>query len=199
MTAIENNLLAGTRLRIEQAKDQRVDRYAPETLARAESLLAEAEASLRRDRYDTDYPRTLAREANYEARHASYLATRIRALQDRDITAEKLLLEPEGPMIAIAGELDIVAEFDQGFEPPGQAVLSAVDALTDDRETLRQRDEQIAVLQDELASLEAWATSRSNVSCRSRSSSASSRSMRSSHARRRRCYGAATTSSCAWG
>jgi len=155
MTAIENNLLAGTRLRIEQAKDQRVDRYAPRTLARAESLLAEAEASLRRDRYDTDYPRTLAREANYEARHASYLATRIRALQERDITAEELLLEPEGPMIAIAGELDIVAEFDEGFEPPGQAVLNAVDNLTDDRETLRQRDEQIAVLQDELASLEA--------------------------------------------
>lgn len=155
MTAIENNYLSGARMRIAQAEDLRVDRYAPETLARAKHLLAEAEASLRRDRYDTDYPRTLAREANYEARHATYLAERIEAMQDRDVSAEALLLAAEAPLASIAGELDLVAEFDTGFEAPGAAIVSAVQALRADSETLRQREEQIAFLEDEMASLEA--------------------------------------------
>jgi len=155
MTAIENNYLSGTRLRIELAEDQRVERYAPITLNRARMLLDEAESGLRQDRYDTDYPRTLAREANYEARHAIYLARRIRAMLDREISAEELLLEAERPLAAIAGELDIVAEFDTGFAAPGDAVQTAIQDLRGESETLRQRDELIAFLQNELASLEA--------------------------------------------
>jgi outer membrane protein OmpA-like peptidoglycan-associated protein len=155
MTAIENNYLSGARMRIAEAEDLRVDRYAPITLQRARNLLADAEEGLRRDRYDTDYPRTLAREANYEARHAIYLAERIRAMQDRDISAEELLLQAEAPLGMIAGELDIVAEFDAGFEPPSAAILSTVQDLRADSETLQQRNEQLAFLEDELANLEA--------------------------------------------
>jgi outer membrane protein OmpA-like peptidoglycan-associated protein len=155
MAAIENNYLSGARLRIAQAEDLRVERYAPITLTRARNLLEEAEEGLRRDRYDTDYPRTLAREANYEARHATYLAERIRAMQERDISAESLLLQAEVPLVSLAGELDLVAEFDTGFEAPAAALMSAVQDLLADSETLRQRDEQLAFLQDELASLEA--------------------------------------------
>lgn len=155
MAAIESNYLSGARLRIAQAEDMRVDRYAPITLTRARNLLEEAEEGLRRDRYDTDYPRTLAREANYEARHATYLAERIRAMQERDTTAETLLLQAEAPLVSLAGELDLVAEFDTGFEVPSAALLSAVQDLRADRETLRQREEQLAFLQDEMANLEA--------------------------------------------
>ena len=155
LTAIENNYLSGARTRIAEAKEQRVERYAPKTLAKAESLLAQAEEGLRRDRYDTDYPRTLAREANYEARHASYLASRIRAMQDRDISAEDLLLEAEMPLTSIAGELDIVAEFDTGFETSGAAIVTAVQDLRTASETLQQREEQLAFLEDEIAGLEA--------------------------------------------
>ncbi len=155
LTAIENNYLSGARLRIELAEDNRVERYAPITLERARTLLNDAETRLRSDRYDTDYPRTLAREANYEARHAMYLAERIRAMLDRDVTAEQLLLEAERPLASVAGELDIVAEFDEGFEAPGNAILTAVQDLRGESETLAQRDELIAVLQNELASLEA--------------------------------------------
>ena len=155
LTAIENNYLSGARLRIELAEDQRVERYAPITLNRARSLLAEAESGLRADRYDTDYPRTLAREANYEASHAIYLTSRIRAMLDREITAEALLLEAERPLASVAGELDIVAEFDEGFEPPAAEILTAVQDLRGESEALTQRDELIAVLQNELASLEA--------------------------------------------
>jgi outer membrane protein OmpA-like peptidoglycan-associated protein len=152
LVAIENNYLSGARTRIAEAKQQQVERYAPKTLARAEQLLADA--GLRRDRYDTDYPRTLAREANYEARHAMYLAGRIRAMNDRDISAEDLLLEAEAPVAQIAGELDLVAEFDTGFETSGANMLSAIESLRESRETLVQREERIVFLENEMASLE---------------------------------------------
>lgn len=155
MIAIETNYLSSARMRIELADEQNVERYAPKTLARAESLLAEAEASLRRDRYDTDYPRTLAREANYEARHASYLAQRIRAMLDRDATAEDLLLEAEAPLATLASELELVAEFDEGYETSSAAMLAAINELRAAQEGLRQRDEQVVFLENELASLEA--------------------------------------------
>jgi outer membrane protein OmpA-like peptidoglycan-associated protein len=155
LTAIENNYLSGARARIAEANRQRVKRYAPQTLERAERLLAEAEEALRRDRYDTDYPRTLAREANYEAQHSMYLAERIRAADDRDISYEALLLEAEAPLLRIAGELDVVAEFDEGFDAPTAEVVAAIDTLRDDQDKLQESNDRLAFLEDELARLEA--------------------------------------------
>lgn len=155
LSAIENNYLSGARRLIEEAEDQRVDRYAPKTLARAKRLLAEAETRLRTDRYDTDLPRSLAREANYEAQHAMYLADRIRAVSDRELTQEDLLLEAEQPFARIAGQLDIVAELDSGFDGPTSTILESIGTLQADRETLLQRNERIAFLEDEVASMEA--------------------------------------------
>lgn len=155
LVAIEANYLSGARQLIAEAQRQRVDRYAPNTLAKAEGLLAEAETRLRNDRYDTDYPRSLAREANYEARHAIFLAGRIREMSERNISAEDLLLQAEVPITRIAGDLDLVAELDRGFDPPTEAILEKIRELADDRELLGQRDERIVFLEEELASLEA--------------------------------------------
>lgn len=155
LMAIDTNYLSGARTRIAEAQKQRVKRYAPKTLAKAERLLEEAESSLRRDRYDTDYPRTLAREANYEAQHSMYLANRIKSVNDKNLSEEDLLLEAETPLIQVAGELDLVAEFDEGFEKPAASIVEAIESLRADRETLAQRDERITFLENEMASLEA--------------------------------------------
>jgi len=155
LTAIENNYLSAARSLIQQAKRDRVDRAAPITLARAESLLAEAEEALRRDRYDTDYPRSLAREARYEAQHSMHIAGLVRAVDDRQLTMEELLKQVEEPFTRIAGELDQIAELDQGFASTTESVIEAIQILQADQETLRQRGEQIAFLEGEMASLEA--------------------------------------------
>jgi len=155
LVAIESNYLSGARRLIADAKRDRVDRYAPKTLARAENLLAEAETRLRTDRYDTDLPRSLAREANYEARHSMYLAERVRAMDDRDITGEELLLEAEEPVTRISGRIGLVAELDAGFEAPTAAIIEAIDAYENDRELLSQNTERVAFLEDEMSRLEA--------------------------------------------
>ena len=156
LAAIEANYLDGTRRLIATADDRRVDRYAPKTLARAKSLLAEAEMRLRSDRYDTDLPRSLAREANYEVRHAMRLADRISAIgNDRNVSAEDILLEAEQPLTRIAGELDLVAELDTGYTDATDAVVERIDDLMADRESLRERGERVMFLEDELSRLEA--------------------------------------------
>jgi outer membrane protein OmpA-like peptidoglycan-associated protein len=155
LLAIETNYLSGARRLIAEAKDERVDRYAPKTLGKAESLLAEAETRLRTDRYDTDYPRSLAREANYEARHSMHLAERIKAMSDRDVSAEDLLLEAEVSVTRIAGELDLVAELDEGFDKTTTDIVAAIGQLEDDRELLSQRNERVAFLEDEMSRMEA--------------------------------------------
>ncbi len=154
LAAIETNYLSGARDLIAQAKKQRVKRYAPKTLAKAESLLAEAETRLRTDRYDTDYPRSLAREANYEARHAMFLAERIKAMSGRGSSAEDLLLESEVPITRVAGELGLVVELDNGYDAATAAIVAAIDGLEADRQRLTQRDERVAFLEEEIGRLE---------------------------------------------
>lgn len=154
LDAIETNYLATARRLIEAAKDQRVDRYAPKTLARAQNLLAQAESELRQNRYDTDYPRSLARQARYEAELSVYLAGKVKAVSDRDATIEDLLLEAQEPIGRVAGNLDLVAEFDQGYDAPTQAIIERIGELQASDQTRRELEEQLAVLQTEMTQLE---------------------------------------------
>ena len=63
LTAIKTIYLAETGMLITTAEKQSAKRYAPETLAKAKDLLRRAEIELTENRYDTDLPRSLAREA----------------------------------------------------------------------------------------------------------------------------------------
>ena len=83
LTAIKAQYLSQTRALLAEAEQARVPRLAPRTYEKARSLLAEAERELSENRYDTDLPRSLAQQANYEARHAIYLAALIDRLRER--------------------------------------------------------------------------------------------------------------------
>jgi len=65
LVAIKAQYLTETRSLLEQADRARVGRYAPITLGRAKQLLSDAERELSENRYDTDLPRNLARQANW--------------------------------------------------------------------------------------------------------------------------------------
>lgn len=152
--AIKANYLDDTRRLIAEAKADRVDRYAPKTLALAEELLGRAETALNQNRYDTDEPRSLARQAKYEANHAIYLATTLKPIHDRDMTPEEFALANEMPVVRISGTLDIVAELDQGFEQPTRKIIEAVTTLQKDAYELSERRTQILDLEQEIQKLE---------------------------------------------
>lgn len=154
LIAIKGNYLNQTRAMIEQANKLRVKRYAPKTLERATNLLATAEKELSENRYDTDYPRSLVKEAFYEAKHSIYLAQQIQALDKGQLSAEDLILNMEKPVASIAGNLDLVAEFDAGFDAPVAAINERIEALQNDAYELGELRVRMENFQTEYAALE---------------------------------------------
>lgn len=154
LAAIETNYLDETRRLVAQAKKARVERYAPKTLAKAETLLALAQEALTKNRYDTDEPRSLARQAKYEAKHAIYLAQELKPLRDRKRSLEEFALANEVPIVSIAGSLDLVAELDEGYEGPTSEIIDRIESLQKDAYELGERKSQIVALEEELQRLE---------------------------------------------
>lgn len=154
LAAIQANYLDETRRLLIQAKSERVERDAPRTLAKAESLLAQAETALTQNRYDTDEPRSIARQAKYEVKHAMYLARTLKPVRDRDVSLEDFALSTEVPVERIASTLDMVAEFDQGYDIPTDAVSTKIVALQKDAYELSERRAQILDLETEIQQLE---------------------------------------------
>ena len=95
LTAIKNNVLGETIHLIEQAHKDDVGRYAPVTLAKAESLLTEAERELIKNRYAPERARSLGAQASQEAKRAAYIAFQIKSLRYRDLTEEDLIQRSE--------------------------------------------------------------------------------------------------------
>ena len=123
LVAIKAQYLSETRRLLADADRARVGKYAPITLGKAKRLLADAERELNENRYDTDLPRSLAIQANYEAKHALYLSQIVRQVRDRDLTAEQLVLAWEQPLRAVAGVADILPNMQEG---PDQLVAELV-------------------------------------------------------------------------
>src|SRR5690606_36927240 len=136
----------------------RVPRLAPKTLAKAQALLAQAEQELNNNRYDTDLPRSLAQQANYEARHAIYLAERIRTLRESDTNDEDIILSSEEPLLQIGAAADKPARLDAGVEPFARELVDYIEQLREDAEQaiagLGDSRMRIAELEEEIRALD---------------------------------------------
>lgn len=158
LTAIKAQYLSQTRALLAQAEQFRAARYAPRTLARAQELLDQAERELNENRYDTDLPRSLAQQANYEARHAIFLARQIGQLRDDDISEEDIILRYEEPLTRIAAAADMVAALDEGTEPVEEELVTFIEELRERAEQARvdltDSRARIAELEDEIRSLD---------------------------------------------
>jgi len=158
LTAIKAQYLSQTRALLAQAEQLRVPRYAPVTYARARDLLSQAETELNENRYDSDLPRSLAQQANYEARHAIYLASLIQQIDEDTLTAEDLILTYEGPLTQIAAATDRVAPLDQGTATITAELIEFIEKLREDAEQsgvdLTDARVRITELEDEIRSLD---------------------------------------------
>ena len=151
LTAIKDQYLSRTRAELAMAEMERADRFAPATYRAAQELLQQAEDELNNNRYDTDRPRSLAQQAIYEARHAQYLARRIRAIDEEELTIEDLVLQYEQPLIQIAAAADRTAPLDQGTESITNELILLIERL---REDAQQSDLDIADSRARIAELE---------------------------------------------
>lgn len=157
LTAIKGNSLNATRALLKQAKDLKVKKYAPVTLQKAKDLLAKAEQALNENRYDIDEPRSLVREAQYEANHGIYLADMIKKVRAGKLSVEQVILDYEKPLIKIAGSANIVANLDKGHQKPTAEIIEYIEKLEAKSSQLTQdvadMETTMASMQKELGSL----------------------------------------------
>ena len=158
LVAIKAQYLTETRRLLDDADRARVGRYAPFTLGNAKQLLAKAEKELNENRYDTDRPRNLARQANYEAKHAIYLSEVVRDVRDKDLTVEQLVLHWEDPLRQISGAADIVPAMAQGHEELTEKLVAYVENQRNEVQSLQQEYEagnlRLVDMEDELRALD---------------------------------------------
>jgi OOP family OmpA-OmpF porin len=161
LVAIKAQYLSETRRLLADADRARVGKYAPITLGKSKRLLAEAERELNENRYDTDRPRNLAIQANYEAKHALYLSEIVRQVRDKDLTAEQLVLNWEQPMRAVAGVADVLPNMQEGpdrllaelvayFEQQGNEVQALQQEKADNEVRLADMVEEMRTLDERL-------------------------------------------------
>jgi len=158
LVAIKAQYLTETRRLLADADRARVGRYAPITLDKAKQLLADAERELSENRYDTDLPRNLAQQANYEAKHAIYLSEVVRKVRDKKLTAEQLVLQWEQPMQAIAGVADAVPNMETGPDRLTAELVAFFEAQRNELQSLQQEkaenETRIADMEEELSALD---------------------------------------------
>ena len=158
LVAIKAQYLGETRQLLAQADRARVGRYAPITLGKAKQLLADAERELNENRYDTDLPRSLARQANYEAKHAIYLSEVVRKVRDRDLTVEELVLQWEEPLRDISGAADVVPDMEDGPGRLADELVAYIDAMNKQNQALGQENTEnemrLAEMAEEMAALD---------------------------------------------
>jgi outer membrane protein OmpA-like peptidoglycan-associated protein len=158
LVAIKAQYLSETRRLLADADRARVGRYAPITLGKAKQLLADAERELNENRYDTDLPRSLARQANYEAKHAIYLSEIVRKVRDRDLTAEQLVLQWEAPLRQIAGVADVQPDMETGPDALTGELVAYFENQARELQALEQEkaenEVRMADLEEELSALD---------------------------------------------
>jgi OOP family OmpA-OmpF porin len=157
LAAIKAQYLTRTRSLLSDADKRNVGTYAPVTLNKAKQLLADAERELEQNRYDSDYPRSLARQANYEAKHALYLSEVALTIRNRDLTTEMLILQWEEQMREIAGAADLVPLMSTGPEALKTALVAFIEKSRSDVQNLEQEvassQLRLSTMDDEIRSL----------------------------------------------
>lgn len=159
LVAIKSQYLSDTRRLLADADRARVGRYAEITLGKAKQLLADAERELNENRYDTDLPRNLARQANYEAKHAIYLSEIVRRVRDKELTPEQLVLDWEAAMRNVAGAADVQPDMEDGPDRLTAELVAYIEGMREANQGLQQENVEnrarLAEMEEEMSALDA--------------------------------------------
>jgi OmpA-OmpF porin, OOP family len=151
LEAIQQRILGDLRRSLQGARESRLERLVPQTLAAAQSSHDQAEAALALDRYDTERPEALTRQGIEQAAHATHLAAVVNAVGNRETTLEAVLLGMEAPVIELAHALQVTPDLSHGITATAGEVLDGIRALqralADAELTIEERNEAIASLQ----------------------------------------------------
>ncbi len=157
LEAIKVAYLEDTWELLKKAEDEDVADKAPKTLAKAKELITKAEKELQENRYDTDVPRTLAQEANYEVKHAFYINEYAKNAEDSDKTIEDMILEAEAALNKIAVVLNSKPDFSKGIDKSADKLAGLISKLQTERDslanTLEEAKQKIKLLEEQVSGM----------------------------------------------
>ena len=158
LVAIKAALLGNARKLRRDALEAKADKLTPVTFGKAESYLAEAETLLDKDRYAAERASSLASKAEYEYRHAIFLAGQIREAAKEPALIERGFLNYETNIARIGAELSVPLAFDQDVEEPTRKIIEAIRAIQQEDEKLQkslaEREQTIADLRRQIKDCE---------------------------------------------
>jgi len=147
LQAIKVSIIGSVRALIAKAQEARVDKLAPLSFSRSQSLLAEAENILNTNRYAAATAREKAEAAEYEIRHAAHLAEQIQRLKADERELEKVFLNTEKQIAEVSKELNFSPQFETGIAKPLTDLRNAIKTLLEEQRRLiaevEQRDKRI--------------------------------------------------------
>ncbi len=159
LEAIKIAYLVGTRKKIKEAEEKDIMETAPKTLTLSKQLVKDTERELNENRYDTDKPRSLAQQAQYEINHAFYLDKIIREFDDNEETLENIILNSEAEIGKIAATVDVNRSFDNGLTPVVENIIEKVNNLKNRNVKLNEKiaslEREVKILKDELSGVSA--------------------------------------------
>ena len=113
LAAVEQGILVNARNQIKKNDENDVAEFAPTTQALAKKHIADAEKLLAADRYKREEAVKNAKEAEYQALHAEYVAVMAREAKEKDDGYEFLILQSEKPLSSLNEKIGKVAHFDK--------------------------------------------------------------------------------------
>jgi len=151
LNAIKVSIIGNVKQQLEQAEKKKTHKFAPITIKKSQSLLAEAESILNSNRSAKSDAKKKAELAEYEVQHAEYLASKIKDLREDDLNWEKLMLENEDHLATILTELGFTPKFDQGIADPTK---SSVKAILNLKKQIQEQSVEISKLDQQIEKLE---------------------------------------------
>lgn len=160
LKAIKENIIGKVHLLQKKAKEERVDRFAPKTFMKSQTLIQEAENILNTDRKKQSLARQKAQSAEYEANHAVYIARTAREFKEDDGSLENLLLDHERLLQNMGKEANLEnLRFDNGLSDATTQIVQVLESQRNNiqslNEELKQKNQEIAERNKELKDLHA--------------------------------------------
>jgi outer membrane protein OmpA-like peptidoglycan-associated protein len=150
LKAIKDKLLGDARKLIQEAREKDVEEFAPQTFNLAVSLLSELEDMLTYNRYAGNEAALKAKECVYQARHAMFLAEKIRALRENEQNWEKLILEYEDVLTGFASKFDEKPQFDEGMKDAITLINTRIENLVSEHKQLLEDNAKLQEAYDAL-------------------------------------------------
>ena len=170
LASIEQTLFTEIEEELKTARSLDADRWAPQSYQSAVRLLEDARNVLAENRYDTDQPRNLARQALHEVKHAQYVAKLADDIDDKDTNLEQVLLAWEASLQPVGESLDVPMYFDAGPDNAITLIMAAVQELKNRNADLGQRlsvsQRRVRLMQEELVTAQAELEDRAAAKAR---------------------------------